>query len=740
MSFDTPKGQSEPKPADRGGRILAVVLVYAMFAAGWILLSDKFVQFIFSDPDQIILASILKGWLFVCITSLLLYRLMRRQSGADSEAKAAAADARQLNALFLLLAAGILGLTFVGIAHTYPDSKKQEVARLQAVADLKSRQIADWLRERQGDADFARTSVFFAEQYQNWRKSEDSLSYERLQKQLEQFRRSQGFAAITLLNSNGEKLWGSDKSTQTVAPSLQTAARLASTERKGQRLGPYRGISGQLRLDFVFPLAEVSGPAPVVVLHVDPAEWLFPTLQNWPTPSVSGETLLFRRDGDRILYLNELRHQQDTAAKLRRPLATEKLLAAQVLSGGLTHGEIIEGVDYRGIPAIGAAHAVVGSDWILIAKLDKSEIYAEAAMEAEWIGFSGLLVLLMTGAGFYLLKQNQQLALIRALQQTQAERLRALSLLAAIADCSDDAIFAKDLEGRYILFNRAAANFVGKPAVDVLDRGDYALFPAEQAENLTVFDRRTIAENRIQILEEVLSMSDGERTFLTSKGPLHDAENNIIGLFGISRDITERKRAEHALRESENRFRVLVEQSLAGIFIIQDNRFRYINPAFAAILGYDAPEALIDRVPVTGLISPEDRGDAAENMRRIIEGEISGITHYTFAALRLDGSRIDVEAHGSSIDYQGRPAIIGLVLDISARKAAEEALHRQTEELSQYNAELERFNRATVGRELDMIALKQQVNELSRQLGQEPRYSLTFLESSPEQTKQGDSQ
>jgi PAS domain S-box-containing protein len=196
----------------------------------------------------------------------------------------------------------------------------------------------------------------------------------------------------------------------------------------------------------------------------------------------------------------------------------------------------------------------------------------------------------------------------------------------------------------------------------------------------------------------------------------------------VTENITERKQAELALRDSEGRFRALVEQSLAGIYIIQDGCFRYVNPGFAAIFGYDSPAALIDSVPVTDLVDPEDLERVKENVRRRIDGEVACL-HYSFAGLRRDGSRIDVEAQGRRFDYQGRPAIIGFILNITERKAVEEALRRQTQELAQRNEELERFNRATVGRELDMIALKQQVNALSRQLGQERIYPLVFLDA-----------
>jgi PAS domain S-box-containing protein len=139
------------------------------------------------------------------------------------------------------------------------------------------------------------------------------------------------------------------------------------------------------------------------------------------------------------------------------------------------------------------------------------------------------------------------------------------------------------------------------------------------------------------------------------------------------RDITVRRQAEMDLRESESRYRFLVEQFLAGIYIIQDGRFRYVNPGFAAIFRYGSPGELIERVSFTELVAPEDRERVAENIRRRVAGEISDM-HYMFKALRGDGSPFDVEVHGRAFEYQGRPAVIGMLLDITERKLAEAAL------------------------------------------------------------------
>lgn len=307
-------------------------------------------------------------------------------------------------------------------------------------------------------------------------------------------------------------------------------------------------------------------------------------------------------------------------------------------------------------------------------QMPSSPIRSTAKQDSAWLGLAGLMSIFTVGAGFYLLRQRQRLAESQAIQEAQAERLRALGLLGAIADSSNDAIFAKDLEGRYTLFNPASERFTGKKAVDVLGLDDTVLFSPEQAKMLIANDRAVLEEGRTITYHEDLDVSNGKRTFLATKGPLFDNDNNVVGIFGISRDISELKQAERSLRDSEARFRALVEQSLAGIYIIQDNRFLYINPAFASILGYDSTRYIIETMTVGDLISPEYLEEVMVNIARLVGGSVSSISNYRFTALRRDGSPAYIEAHGSAFDYQGRPAVIGLFLDISARKAAEDAL------------------------------------------------------------------
>ena len=139
---------------------------------------------------------------------------------------------------------------------------------------------------------------------------------------------------------------------------------------------------------------------------------------------------------------------------------------------------------------------------------------------------------------------------------------------------------------------------------------------------------------------------------------------------GAVTDVTERKRLERQLVEDEERFRLLSESSLTGIYLIQDGVFRYVNPVMAQMFGYEVEE-IIERLGPLDLTHPDDRDIVEENVRRRVEGKIEGI-HYDFRGRRKDGSVFYVEVHGRRIMYGGKIGVIGTLGDITERKRAED--------------------------------------------------------------------
>lgn len=172
---------------------------------------------------------------------------------------------------------------------------------------------------------------------------------------------------------------------------------------------------------------------------------------------------------------------------------------------------------------------------------------------------------------------------------------------------------------------------------------------------------------------------------------LYDAEGHITGHFGIQRDISKRRQTEEQLHESNERFRLLAESSLTGIYLIQDSLFRYANPSLARIFGYKVEE-VINKLGPMELVYPDDRPLVAENLRRRIQGEEESI-HYDFRGLRKDGSMIYVEVHGRRIKFGGEAGVIGSLVDITERKQAE--AERQAH--LRFLESLDKINRAIQG-------------------------------------------
>jgi len=244
-----------------------------------------------------------------------------------------------------------------------------------------------------------------------------------------------------------------------------------------------------------------------------------------------------------------------------------------------------------GVGRIVGVYAVFASLWILLSDrlvgmlVEDREALLEIGTAKGWF-FVAVTSLLLYGLISRLIRQigtayRRELA-------ARVDRERALRMLDTVAESTDDAIYAKDTEGRYLLFNPAASRAVGKPVEEVLGRDDRAIFPLAQAEMLMRFNREIMATGKARTAEEELDTPGGRRIFLATKGPLRDAGGKIVGTFGISRDITDRKRAEAEMRIAATAF-----ESQQAMMITDDKSIILrVNRAFSEMTGYAAAEAV----------------------------------------------------------------------------------------------------------------------------------------------------
>ena len=230
------------------------------------------------------------------------------------------------------------------------------------------------------------------------------------------------------------------------------------------------------------------------------------------------------------------------------------------------------------------------SDELLLALTDDPKRFALAST------FKGWAFVFVTAGLLYLLMRRLTGRALAALERENlslAARARAESLLDAIIRSASDPVFAKDSEGRYLVSNPEVVRLLGIPEESMLGRTDAELLAPEVARRTMDNDRIVMAGGQVVRFEEHLPTADGERIFLTTKGPLRDVGGHVIGLYGVARDITERLNAERALRDSEERFRTLFEHfPVAYQSLDAQGRFIHVNPMLCALLGYREGELL----------------------------------------------------------------------------------------------------------------------------------------------------
>ena len=249
-----------------------------------------------------------------------------------------------------------------------------------------------------------------------------------------------------------------------------------------------------------------------------------------------------------------------------------------------------------------------------------------------------------------------------------------------IFENSVSAIFIADAEtGELVDCNSKAEELIGRTRSEIIGMHQTMLHPEGEAEKYREqfalhTQKRSVVNDEGEVLHK-----DGRRipVWISANAMKIRGREALVGFFY---DITERKRIQDALQESENKFRRLTEKSLVGIYLIQDGIFKYVNPRLAEIFGYSVEE-IVDKKGPKDLTHPEDLPVVEENIRKRISGEVESV-YYAVRGLTKDKKIIYFEVYGTRIDYHNEPAIIGTLLDITERKKVQEALEKNERFLS----------------------------------------------------------
>ncbi len=453
----------------------------------------------------------------------------------------------------LLLTIGIIGiLGFLYFKRADAGLRKDVANDLKAVAELKVREIVDWREERFNAGRAVMKNPLIGEPVQQFlRGQSDAISTDRMTRWLQTIRERHLASRAILVDAEGKVrlVFPADKTDFGSAAATAAKEAIASNQVTLSDLNRDE-LSGKIQLDLIVPIlapdatpAVQTAPIGAVVLEMDPQQFLYPQLQSWPTSSLSAETLLVRREGDDVLYLNELRHRKNTALLMRLPISKKNMPAVRAARG---ETGTMEGVDYRGVPVLTYVRDVPGANWFIVAKVDRQEAYAPLHRQTVMIGVITSLLLLAFSLGIGLLRRQRSLRYYRK----QAEIGNEARRMATVVRDSNDAITITDFDGRITAWNHGAELMYGYSEDEALQMSIWRITaPAKIAEK-KAFINRLIAGEKVASFETQRVTKDGRvlDVWLTVT-QLVDNTGKPIGIGSTERDITERKRSEEELHK-----------------------------------------------------------------------------------------------------------------------------------------------------------------------------------------------
>jgi len=301
-------------------------------------------------------------------------------------------------------------------------------------------------------------------------------------------------------------------------------------------------------------------------------------------------------------------------------------------------------------------------------------------------------ILLASGQAIYS-RTGQKLGAVVAMHDITARRRveRELSRLAAIVQSSEEAILAATLDGLLVSWNAGAERLYGYAEAEVIGQHASVLVPAGEASPFDGVIPRLQRGEFVETLEVIRERRDGtRRNVALTFSPIYNPQGEMIGVSCISRDITARRQAEDALRESEARLRYFSNAAFEGIAVSQNGVVLDANPAFLSLYGYDREE-------VIGMAGSEFAAPESQALvtQKVAAGEENA---YEATALRRDGSTFQIEARGRNVLWNGLPARVTAVRDVTERKKLEEELKAGHAAMEESQARLAKAQRiAKVG-------------------------------------------
>ncbi|MFA7419141.1 MAG: PAS domain S-box protein [Melioribacteraceae bacterium] len=454
----------------------------------------------------------------------------------------------------LLLVIALIGLHSVG-AYLYYSFEEKSIKddkhnEIRVISELKISQLTQWLRERRGDANTLSKSHFFVKSIEQFLGHNQSILLKNeIKNRITLYKDNYHYEDVFVVSAEGKTLIGTSGNNKPYTQTTLQDIKEVFSSRRIVFSDLYENLeSKKIEYDIIAPVMnEKSKVIAAIIFRIDPVDYLFPLIQTWPIPSKTSETLIIRKEGNWVLFLNEIRHRKNSALKFKISLDQKEVPAVQAVLG---RKGIFEGKDYRGIDVLSYLSEVPESPWFMVAKVDKSEIYSELNNKAISIAIFTLLLIFLSGAGLAWIYLSRQRNIYKELLDKGNELWKSQEEFKTILYSIGDGVITTDRNGLVVQLNPVAEQLIGWTENEAKHQ------PLERVFQIIGEESRSKVESPVsRVLREGKTVGLANHTVLISKNgteipiadsgaPIKNENGDITGVVLVFRDQTEERRTE----------------------------------------------------------------------------------------------------------------------------------------------------------------------------------------------------
>ena len=577
-----------------------------------------------------------------------------------------------LNKKYLFYLAFVISFIIAVAGHFYYVSEAYEIrsdvnSDLKLIVDLKNDQIAGWYKDHLEDAKSMAGFTILRSLVYNYDGRNQQI-YNNLFNILLQIKRINNLDECYIYSANKDLITTTENSylsidsvTSKLIDSVKSTYIVLSTDLF------YSESKKKIVIDFMAPIFSNDQLVGIIVLRSDPNKYLFPLIQNWPHESKSAETLIIRKEEERVLFLNELRHIKNSALSLSIPLNRNDVPAVKAVKG---FTGIYEGIDYRGLEVLSYVERVKGTPWYIIGKIDTDEIYSEIHYRLIIIIiFIAILIALTISAAtwLYFLRQKNT---YKRLWEAEAEYKTTLNSIG-------DAVITTDVNGSIKYMNEQAEKLTGWSISDAKNEKIETVF------NIISEETREIVESPVKIVLEkgiivglanhtLLIRKDGEEIPIADSGaPIKNEEGTIIGVVLVFRDQSYEREFVKKLTKSEEKYRFMFAHNPQPMWIYDLETLQILEVNDTAIHNYGYSREEFLAMTLKDMRPQEDIEKLLEDVRNTTNNiNYAGYWRHK----KKNGEIIIVEIVSHQLLYNKRPARHVIATDVTERIKAEEKL------------------------------------------------------------------